>query len=742
MGWLYRIEYKDFNNDDTLIIIDKAGYSGGVIDLEPAGNPLTYHLPDGNTIFEPIQGSGCTITVHGKDSDNLRQLFSGKFKDYSVTIRKNNLPVFFGWLESELYEEDFSSTIFEFTITVSDGLSLLKRRRFSTGDIFSVEKTSTVLAAVCNELLVTKVAFSDELTFDLGNPQTETVFDHLRVRYDNYYTEELEAESLYDILSWLMTATGCVAFREYDTLYIINPIYNPDIRLYNNYNVVGNDLVKSNSEWVQKVSAIDSDLRWIAGNQKLDIEPARNYQEIPYNGYSNLDLLNSAQWDDQTQSDPVDPAGAIDINVVAYDRHFRDEFALDDNGIQIPQSISEWETLNGHKVWAITEQLEESFNTTKIWDEYKVWFKVIPNMSSLSKIYGYYGYYAIYGNRSVAYRTTKNIRLHTHRDPSEKSGQVVRISGDVYLGHGYAGNTGGAGPEMYYNGNVPIAPFVFLILRIKLIADGSTYYLRNLTQSYNTDPTWLEDTGSLSEDDKLCAILLHDKGNNIIETTTSFTFDAPPKGGDCTIEILDSVAEFTNDGIISDIYNKVNSVHFKDIKVVIASTVGDDLTKDFRYEGTIEEADDGDDYKDEAPAITTRHGDSSWYASGDNFGGNIAHRGAFLTLDGYSLADKFHRRGFPAEVNPLGYVLLEFYGSQYALRRFKLQGTVDSISTTENFVFSGDGTMPLINKRRVITDPNLPGKYFYVLSGNYDDASCVCSLNVIEISPYPYTPLP
>lgn len=134
----YRIEFKDVENNDYVINIQPDGYTGAIIYLHPHAEPLILNFPETDK-FNPVEGTGVTIKFYS-GGNNLDDLFTINPLQTRVYITYNGNDFFIGWLNTESYEEDYSTDNSTISILANDGLGSLSRILFFDDVTFPYRK--------------------------------------------------------------------------------------------------------------------------------------------------------------------------------------------------------------------------------------------------------------------------------------------------------------------------------------------------------------------------------------------------------------------------------------------------------------------------------------------------------------------------------------------------------------------------------------------------------------------------
>lgn len=103
------------------------GYAGASREIEFGGDAVKLVRTSKN-INEPIFGMGCLIQAWSNENYEYAGLFATSEKENKVIVKKNGEIVFVGFVDPELYEENYMPPPYLVTIPASDGLAALEDR--------------------------------------------------------------------------------------------------------------------------------------------------------------------------------------------------------------------------------------------------------------------------------------------------------------------------------------------------------------------------------------------------------------------------------------------------------------------------------------------------------------------------------------------------------------------------------------------------------------------------------------
>ena len=158
-GLKYRLSFDSVSGTPCEINILEAGYEGPV-DKRNLGSAPVLKMDDG----EAVRGTSLELSIETCFDGDLREFYTTDRKKFRVEVYRSGVLFWSGHILPELYSEPYISVPFDVSVTVSDGLGLLKNIPFGLSgkrSVFDVikyccEQTGLVLNYVfASKLLAT-----------------------------------------------------------------------------------------------------------------------------------------------------------------------------------------------------------------------------------------------------------------------------------------------------------------------------------------------------------------------------------------------------------------------------------------------------------------------------------------------------------------------------------------------------------------------------------------------------------
>lgn len=145
--------------------IAERDYSGTSEEMEFSGNnPLQITWENrGDEFFVPVKASEATITIMCHDNFHYLGLFTSDPRKFRVSIYRNTILYWRGFVVADLYSETFTAPPYEVTIKAVDGFKLLSNVPFLNSDntqISGLQSLWSILSS-CISLLELDVSVSD-----------------------------------------------------------------------------------------------------------------------------------------------------------------------------------------------------------------------------------------------------------------------------------------------------------------------------------------------------------------------------------------------------------------------------------------------------------------------------------------------------------------------------------------------------------------------------------------------------
>lgn len=130
-GVKYRLDFSDLKENKKRLEILKDGYSGSVLPMVGAGEPIeiTWNVDD--NIYSPIIGSRATVNLLVTDSVSYDNFYEFDEREYQVKLSYWDGAAYqtywIGWLTVDSFTESITSTPYQISLSALDGLGTLSK---------------------------------------------------------------------------------------------------------------------------------------------------------------------------------------------------------------------------------------------------------------------------------------------------------------------------------------------------------------------------------------------------------------------------------------------------------------------------------------------------------------------------------------------------------------------------------------------------------------------------------------
>jgi hypothetical protein len=309
MAVQFRIEYDDTYGVTTRIDIADSDFSGAVTTLVAAANPLQINLPEGDDIFTPVQGSGGTIRVLAKDSDNLRQLYTADPQKFTCTIYKGGTDpadvIFYGFINTNFYSEPFDEyDNYEIEIGFNDGLAALDRYDYLNGGTVKYSGTASAWTAIRNAIGMLDITYKDirvvsDMYYNGYTISNDNILENIDVNYANYYDEEDKPMTAREVIEGILLPLGLICLTQGGSLWIVDPLKlqaaSYTVYIYN----ASTGLFGSSTNVSPNKGIGITVSNWVTG-KRLDFKEAYAKVTVDYSGYAPEGLTPNPTWSDKS----------------------------------------------------------------------------------------------------------------------------------------------------------------------------------------------------------------------------------------------------------------------------------------------------------------------------------------------------------------------------------------------------------------------------------------------------------
>lgn len=217
----YYTEFSDAHKNRYRVEILNDGYTGESKEMELGGDAVSISRP-AKKITEPIFSMGATLQVWCNKDFEYANLFATPEQTNQVVIARNNKVIFRGWIEPNLYEEEYMAPPYLISIPAADGLSALENY-YPTGiagnGLISLLSAIKQCLNCCGFLLPINIACS----LNPDNRTDNRLFEHTYVEKEclrTYKDGIYEYDNALELLESILKPFSCRIYQSGDEWYI------------------------------------------------------------------------------------------------------------------------------------------------------------------------------------------------------------------------------------------------------------------------------------------------------------------------------------------------------------------------------------------------------------------------------------------------------------------------------------------------------------------------------------------
>lgn len=302
MALKFYYEWKDEYDRNCLVEIYDKEYSSSSIEVTAGNNPFVIEFPETDIVDNPVISSGAKLSFiyHGNESI-VRDFFTNDIKRYKVLFYNDGSLFWSGYLNSEVYSEDYSEdgeTLgLSIEIFANDGMHILDRLYFydDLPDESTVTPLETILyCANKMELDLDTLYYSSDIS--IINPDgTPTfvpdIFTNTIISTSNYINEDLERESCRTALESVLKLYLLKIRKVGDNLYIysVNQKASGDNIVYDGIDILSETPVAGATESTSPKEVLNK--YYSSSEQTLNYDSAYNEQVVGVDTYVEKDLV-------------------------------------------------------------------------------------------------------------------------------------------------------------------------------------------------------------------------------------------------------------------------------------------------------------------------------------------------------------------------------------------------------------------------------------------------------------------
>lgn len=221
-GLKYYAECLDYYGNLIRCEILGRDYTGAVSEMELTGDAIKLSRTN-KDINEQICGMGVKISVWCNTDGQYLDLFATSDKENMVVVYRAGQVIFRGFIDPELYSEDFIAPPYSITIPASDGLAALTDYIPEIVESGRVLLLDVIRACLANTGLDLPIAINCSLFPDGYADSGITLFEKVYIDIESLYSTRdgvRQADASHMVLSDALKSFGCRIYQDDDKWYI------------------------------------------------------------------------------------------------------------------------------------------------------------------------------------------------------------------------------------------------------------------------------------------------------------------------------------------------------------------------------------------------------------------------------------------------------------------------------------------------------------------------------------------
>jgi hypothetical protein len=295
----YFYEFKSRQDNIThRVEILEDNYLGSVKELIPSSEPLVIEYPEFD-VMEVIRGCGAKLSfIYKGDENDLRNFFTSDFKKFLVRHYEGGVLNWFGYLNSEVYTEDFTDdaqiTGIMVELSANNGFGLFERHTFvdaTDAEIRTLYSIPQIVQKCVNDLglpYTTLYVLSD--TTQTTSVADQEAFDVLNINTTNFTDEDGNIYNLKDVLEAVLTPLGLSMIADKEKIFLmdIHSLFENDSATFVTYDLT----TLAKGTYVDNTSETFDAIEYYETGQSLSYRTGINRQLIKFDPYTNTSMVN------------------------------------------------------------------------------------------------------------------------------------------------------------------------------------------------------------------------------------------------------------------------------------------------------------------------------------------------------------------------------------------------------------------------------------------------------------------
>ena len=296
-GEIYRIYVPSIRHNTYVVEIEQKDYTGSSTALKGGGEPFVTTLDDDDFVYLPLRLSTAKLSLVGDDA--LASLFATTYQEYRVTLLRNGVPLWCGFIKPELYTQDYSTPTHEISIDCLSAISALEFVKYTQLDSAGLQFVS-LKSLISRAVLAANGRYGKVyIPHTFVNTSTDSTNALMRddcvISEQNFFDEEDKPMSYKDILEEICRFSHTTLYDDYGNLYFVDHDYTGR---YDEWTLVGGSLSLTTADALFVGTQSVQDIGFGGSGHSLDVIAGYNKATVKTNNYNNADkVFPEEDWD-------------------------------------------------------------------------------------------------------------------------------------------------------------------------------------------------------------------------------------------------------------------------------------------------------------------------------------------------------------------------------------------------------------------------------------------------------------
>ncbi len=278
-GLIYTVPFATLDNIPCVVEIEKEDYVGASTELTAGATPFTIDIDSEEFLCTPTRFSTAKLQVVG--SDYLQSLFSTAYKEFRVTLKKNGVITWCGFVKPELYTQDYTSKTFMLELECISAMSVLEFIDYTIeGDskVFVsiwhlLQRCIAIAAGQYTSVYIPHVYASGKAEYST----TENVLSDMILSEQDFFDEDDKPMKFKEVLEEVCKFLNWTCVDWKGDLYFVDVDHTGT---YHKYDII---LEEKTDSWLNELRI--QDIGFAGANHSLDVLPGYNKVTVKCSNY-------------------------------------------------------------------------------------------------------------------------------------------------------------------------------------------------------------------------------------------------------------------------------------------------------------------------------------------------------------------------------------------------------------------------------------------------------------------------